>query len=318
MFNLILRCLNDTFSTPILFLIFNRPDLTARVFQRIKEIRPKQLFIAADGPRHNRPTEPSLCLQTRDVVATIDWPCEVFHLYRNDNLGCKIAVSSAISWFFDHVESGIILEDDCLPDPSFFTYCAELLNHYKDHSEIAMIGGSQCIPPRLLSHIKESYYFSKYPQIWGWATWRRSWQQYDVTLSKWNGSLDTFSNIKNKRCKRHFSKKFDSVKSGANDTWDYQFVHHCFDSKSLVISPAINLIENIGFDERATHTTHAASPQTTPKAYPITFPLSHPIIKSIHSKFDQLTELHVFRIPNHRWTSLKWSIAKRLKKRFGS
>ena len=171
-----------TFETPILFLIFNRPDETKKVFERIKKIKPKFLYIAADGSRKDREGETELCERVKKVVEIIDWDCEIQRLYRKENLGCKEAVSKGIIWFFENVEQGIILEDDCLPDISFFTYCEELLNRYKDDDRIISIGGTN------LGHKfrnKNSYSFSRFMNMWGWATWRRVAQKIDYNLNDW-------------------------------------------------------------------------------------------------------------------------------------
>ena len=160
-------------STPVLFLIFNRPELTEKVFQKIQDAQPKYLFVAADGPRDNKYGEKDLCEKTRAVVLeNITWECEVKTLFRTENLGCRTAVSSAINWFFENVEEGIILEDDTVPDNSFFSYCQALLEKYRNHEQIMMITGDN-----FQDGIKRgngSYYFSRYVHIWGWASWRRA------------------------------------------------------------------------------------------------------------------------------------------------
>ena len=163
---------------PILFLIFNRPQLTARVFAAIREAQPSQLYVAADGPRSNRPGEADLCEQARRVINGVDWPCEVKTLYRQENLGCRQAVSSAITWFFDNVEAGVVLEDDCLPIESFFRFCSELLIRYRDDTRIGMISGNN--HGFRIYDDSLSYSFSKHGAIWGWASWRRAWRLYDT------------------------------------------------------------------------------------------------------------------------------------------
>lgn len=170
-------------NVPVLLLIFNRPDTTQRVFHEIRGASPLQLFISADGPRENKPGEFEKCQITRDIVRQVDWDCEVYTNFRDKNLGCKIAVSSAIDWFFENVEEGIILEDDCLPSFSFFRFCEELLEKYRDDERIMQIGGTNLLSEWQRSD--DSYYFSKYGAIWGWATWRRAWQYYDVNMKLW-------------------------------------------------------------------------------------------------------------------------------------
>lgn len=168
---------------PTLFLIFNRPDLTAEAFSRIREAAPSQLFVAADGPCAGHPEDENLCQQARDVATRVDWDCDVHTLFRDENLGCKEAVSSAITWFFEHVEAGIILEDDCVPDLSFFPYCGKLLSRYAEDERIFAIGGNNFQPQG--REYTASYYYSVYVHIWGWATWRRAWKHYDGKLERW-------------------------------------------------------------------------------------------------------------------------------------
>lgn len=263
----------STFKTPILLLIFNREDTAEKVFQRIKEIRPLKLYIAADGPRESRKEEGELCKQTRDkVLSMIDWDCELKTLFRESNLGCKTAVSSAIDWFFKNEEMGIILEDDCLPDLSFFKYCEEALIKYKDDEQVCVVSGNNFFESAQ-SH-PENTFFSIHNHIWGWATWRRSWQHYDVTMKKWPELSET--NFLGKLFKTNQEVKFwkncfDEVYYRNIDTWDYQWMLTCWMRNALTVLPEKNLVENIGFDERATHTkTNREIPLV---AKSLTFPL---------------------------------------------
>jgi hypothetical protein len=305
--------MSETFTTPVLFLVFNRADLTRRVFQRIRDIRPALLFVAADGPRLGRDSDRLACEEVRLALADIDWPCTVRRLYRKQNLGCKIAVSSAISWFFEHVEEGIILEDDCLPDPTFFPFCAQLLDRYRDKPDVALISGNQMLPSKHMPRQATSYYFSKYPNIWGWATWRRAWRHYDVSLSGWDGNSKDLKGISNPRVRRRFGRRFDAVKAGCNDTWDYQLFHQCLQSNGLCVSPVVNLVKNIGFDERATHTLEPVYSEA-PGVRAMSFPMVHPERISCDEKTDKRTEARVYRVPANLWVSLWWSLAKRYTK----
>jgi hypothetical protein len=241
-------------NTPILFLLFNRPDLTERVFNAIRDAKPRQLFIAGDGPRKDRYGEEELCERARRVVLNnIDWPCEVHTLLRESNVGCKIAVSNAVTWFFGQVEEGIILEDDCLPHPSFFSFCEELLLKYRDDPSIFHISGD-CFLRRELS---DSYYFTKYPHIWGWATWRRAWLLYDVRLEKWEklkGTNFLYEKLKDRKEVEYWFEVFNSVLANEIDTWDHQWTFAAWYNNGLSIAPTVNLISNIGFSESATHT----------------------------------------------------------------
>lgn len=233
--------------TPILFLIFNRPDVTFLVFEKIKQIKPKYLFIAADGPRKTVPGEIEMCEKTRSVVAEIDWNCEVKTLFREDNLGCGLGVSSAISWFFEHVEQGIILEDDCLPDMSFFSFCEKLLDYYKNDESVMHISGDNFQLGKKIG--KGSYYFSAYTHIWGWATWKRVWNQYDFNMT----DLDAFL-ADNKKISDYWINVLTATKEKKIDTWDYQYNYLLLKKKGKAILPNINLIKNIGFNAAATHT----------------------------------------------------------------
>ncbi|KOP39509.1 MULTISPECIES: hypothetical protein [unclassified Flavobacterium] len=245
------------FETPILFLIFNRPDTTKVVFDEIKKQKPKYLFIAADGARSNVIQDAKKCKITRDLVLEgIDWDCEVKTLFRDENLGCGLAVSQAITWFFDNVEQGIILEDDCLPHPSFFNYCHELLEKYKENQNIFAINGSNLLQGKKVGDA--SYFFSDYVFVWGWASWRRAWQHYDFDFKH----LENFkvNNLIKRIDDRTVFKKywipiFEKVLNKEIDTWDYQWSFSIWNNQGIVIAPNTNLISNMGFGVNATHTT---------------------------------------------------------------
>lgn len=238
-------------NTSILFLVFNRLDTTKQVFQEIKKAKPRQLFIAADGPRtkeEKKKTDPV----RKYVLDNIDWKCSVKKLFRKKNLGCKYAVSGAINWFFENVEQGIILEDDCLPSQSFFRFCEELLEKYKDDKRVMSISGNNQLNNS--KRIKNSYYFSNYPLIWGWATWKRAWRYYDVEMKK-------YSEIKKKKKLNEIYPNFlerifrtKRIKDGKNSTWDIQwsFSHKYYGKFSII--PKHNLVRNIGFSKDSTHT----------------------------------------------------------------
>lgn len=249
------RPLSIGVNVPILFLIFNRPDTTKKVFAAIRKVKPKQLFIAADGPRENKISEKEKCGEAREITEKIDWPCKVKRLYRNKNLGCKLAVSGAIDWFFKNVEEGIILEDDCLPGEDFFVFCKQMLLKYRNDPKIMHISGDNYQDDN--NKEENSYYFSKYSQSWGWATWRRAWKKYDVNMKDWtmmkndkklNKFFDSFLE------KQYWSAMLDLTFFGKIDTWDYQWQYICWKNKALSILPGVNLVENIGFGRGATHT----------------------------------------------------------------
>jgi hypothetical protein len=236
------------FNTPILYLIFNRTDLTEITFSSICKIKPKKLFIAADGPRFGNVNDEINCKLVREyVLSKIDWDCEVNTLFREKNLGCGIAVSSAISWFFTNVEAGIILEDDCLPNESFFYFCENLLLKYNDDLRINHISGFNF--QLGYRHKKIDYFFSNYTIIWGWATWKRSWVNYDFNMIDFEFFYIYF---KNKNLISH--SLFLDVKNKIIDTWDIQWQYINLKNKNISIQPNISLVRNIGFSKNATHT----------------------------------------------------------------
>ncbi|RTL55840.1 MAG: nucleotide-diphospho-sugar transferase [Sphingobacteriales bacterium] len=232
-------------TTPILFLIFNRPELTKITFSKIKEQKPSKLYIAADGFRENKPGEKELCDLTRSIVIdNIDWECEVHTLFRNENLGCGKAVSTAISWFFEHVEFGIILEDDCYPDNSFFSFCQQMLLKYQYHDSIMMVNGTNLLLNKI--NISDSYYFSRASLIWGWATWRRAWEKYDFNLSRYKDHNTVGLN-------KWFLFIFNEMLNHRIDTWDYQWFFSIWFNNGICITPKVNLITNLGYGKGSSH-----------------------------------------------------------------
>ncbi len=281
-------------TVPVLFLIFNRPDLAARVFERIRQARPPQLFIAADGPRADRPGEAELCSEGRRIVEQVDWPCEVKTLFRDQNLGCRKAVSEAITWFFQNVEEGIILEDDCVPDLSFFDYCEELLERYRRDIRVMVISGDN--HQMAISRTKDSYYFSKYPHCWGWASWRRAWFLYDDEMSTWTEYRvsKAFRLLFNSARERIFwTSLFEQVQSRSMDTWDIAWVYTCWMQHGVSILPSINLVHNVGFGDRATH-TFGESPECVVRAGSMAFPLKHPRNVKVNRAADRYTDSLLF------------------------
>jgi len=282
------------FETPILFLLFNRPDTTKLVFAKIREVKPKYLFIAADGPRADRQSEKELCEQTRNLVMdSIDWDCEVKTLFRNENLGCGKAVSLAITWFFDNVEQGIILEDDCLPDLSFFQYCSDLLEKYRFDEQVFVIGGNNFQSKKWG---KSSYYFSAYGFTWGWATWRRAWSKFDYSLQ----SIEE-KQFKH-QLKRYFPKQqqrdywyciYKTMKYIPIDTWDYQWTITQWYNNGINILPNINLVKNIGFGNDATHTKCNVDGVMNLETHHIDL-IIHPSKKKINKKADLCSFYKIF------------------------
>ena len=236
---------------PILFLIFNRPDTTKQVFEAIRKYKPKQLFIAADGPRNKGESE--ICKETRSVVSNIDWDCDVKTLFREENLGCRDAVSSSIDWFFQNVESGIILEDDCLPNQSFFRFCEEMLKMYRNNKKIKHINGTNYLE-EFREEIEGKYFFSRLFFVWGWATWRDRWLKYDKDFN-----INKFNNYKIDQKNNLILKLFHKTNIKYNihlvktNTWGVQWSSKCFAENGISCTPVKNLIRNIG--EEGTHTS---------------------------------------------------------------
>jgi hypothetical protein len=266
-------------NSAILFMIFNRPNETARVMEAIRAAKPSRLYVAADGPR-DRLGESDLCIQARRFATNIDWPCELITLFRERNLGCRSSVSAAINWFFDKEEEGIILEDDCLPSPSFFRFCVELLERYRSDERIMCISGSNFQGERRVGQY--SYYFSRYMHCWGWASWRRAWELYDVEINSWQecrelGLLRALGECDDGFVE-YWTKIMDHVYEDRIDTWDYQWTLTCWMNNGLTCLPSVNLVRNIGFGLEATHTRDATSSFAGLAAQTLGFPLRHPRI----------------------------------------
>jgi hypothetical protein len=284
---------------PVLFLHFNRPDLAEQVFAAIRKARPAQLFFAADGPRPDHNGEAELCRRSRQLVNRVDWPCEKKTRFLDTNLGCKKAVSSAITWFFGNVTEGIVLEDDCLPDPSFFPYCAELLEKYRHEPRIALISGNNFQNPSTWK--PDAYYFSIYTHIWGWASWQRAWRAYSSNMEQWPRfkksrqfrKLLVYSSVTD-----HWSQVFDQCYRGEIDTWDCQWAFSCWAKGMLSILPSCNLVSNIGFDARGTHTVDQYSFGSRIPLRSISLPLRHPMQVQPNQKADNWTHRVVFGIPD--------------------
>ncbi len=248
----------DSFDVPILFIIFNRPDVTRRVFEEIKKIKPSKLYISADGPRDRVPSDKENCQKTRSIVKDIDWPCEVHTHFSNENKGCKIGVSFAITWFFEREAEGIILEDDCLPTPSFFSFCKVMLARYRSDESVMAVNGTNFLLEREIPDNSVPYHFSRCVHVWGWATWKRAWQKYDISVAHVSelGQIQKKKKLFSKNKYMAFWQKHCTHIHEKNiDTWDAQLEYSILYNQGLVVYPHVNLIENIGFSKNATHTT---------------------------------------------------------------
>ncbi|WP_239645492.1 methyltransferase type 11 [Mycobacterium sp. UM_CSW] len=296
-----------TTSPPIILIVFNRPDTTRQVFETIRAAKPEKLMVIADGPRSNRPDEAEKCAATREIIEEVDWDCEVHRNFSETNMGCRLRVSSGISWAFELVDKAIILEDDCVPSSSFFHYCADLLDRYESDERIMMVSGDN----HLFGHAgtSDSYYFSRYPHIWGWATWRRAWAKYDLNMMHWPEIRDRklFDQYLPKLSERyHWESAFQSVYDGKLDTWDYQWVYSIWANSGLCVAPARNLVRNIGFHHAGTHTT-GDTIYSSLVAEDLEWPLIHPTALLASSDIDQLEAR--LRISNTEASPLRLGIA---------
>jgi hypothetical protein len=266
--------------TPVLLVIFNRPETTALVFEAIRKAKPPRLYIAADGPRPSVIGDQERCSTARAIVKKVDWECDVKTLFHDKNLNCGVAPSTAFTWFFKHEEAGIILEDDCLPSQSFFWYCEELLQRFRYDDRVMHIGGNNFLNG-WRKDIDYSYYFSRSGHIWGWATWRRAWQEFDFEIKFYKRlAKDQYFNnfFLNWPEKFYRLRKFKKTAAATKQInwWDYQWDFTRYINSGLSIVPQVNLVKNIGFNEMATHTRNGKSNDAKLEAQEINVPLSHP------------------------------------------
>jgi hypothetical protein len=279
--------IQKVFDTPVLLIIFNRPENTRRVFEAIRKITPLKLFISADGPRGSRNEESDLCEKTRQIIEEIDWPCEVFRNYSNINIGCDAHIESAVTWFFEHVDYGVVLEDDCIPNISFFIFCKTLLEKYADDTKVMHINGSNFQFGKIRG--ESSYYFSKYSHSWGWATWKRSWKYYDSKMSafpafdqeeKINSILST------QREKNFWLKFFRKLHVGSYPFWDARWTFAIWSRGGVCVTPNVNMISNTGYGTSATHTF--TKEKIHQKSEEMDY-INHPISSNIDSNADEET-----------------------------
>ncbi|HUF21872.1 MAG TPA: glycosyltransferase family 2 protein [Burkholderiales bacterium] len=298
---------------PVLLLAFNRPDTTAQVLDAIRAGRPRQLFFAVDGPRDDRPDERGQVAAVRALADTIGWDCEVRTLFRDRNLGCKLAVSQAVSWFFKQVELGIVLEDDCVAHPAFFRFTGELLQKYADDSRVAMISGDNFQFGRRRSEF--SYYFSRYPHIWGWASWRRAWQWYDHSMSRWPQLRDSgwlHELLGDHAAAAYWTRIFDETHADRNASWAYRWTFAVWAHDGLSTLPGVNLVSNIGFGGGATHNRNRWNRFAALPLEEMRFPLVHPDNVVIDDEADRFTQRTMFRRP--WWRALAGNLLRAMRR----
>ena len=282
----------------VLLLVFNRPDTTRQVFEAIRSARPPRLYVVADGPHANRPGA-ERCAEVRRIATAVDWPCEVRTLFREQNLGCQMGVSGGITWFFENEQEGIILEDDVLPVGSFFDYCDELLERYRNDDRVALVSGCNLISNRFKP--TDSYFFSRQTHIWGWASWRRVWKHCDISMKDWPEWRDGngLARISNGSWlfSAYWRDIFDDTYNGKIDSWAYPWTFTCWRLGLLSALPAENQTHNLGFGSDATHTT-GATPDHVLESVPrvLAFPLIHPALVERQTEADKLIDEWVFGI----------------------
>ena len=266
----------SSLDTPVLLVIHRRPEATRRVFDAIAQARPRRLFIAADGPA--TPGDRESCALTRRVVQRVDWACEVAHDFSDQNLGLDSRMISAIDWVLASSESAIVLEDDCLPHARFFTFCSSVLERYQQDARVMHVSG-ECY--RATREGDRSYFFSKYPLAWGWATWRRAWAFFDPCMSTWPGfrhQPEARALFDSEDERRYWLSTFDRVHEdapgGKHASWDYAWYYACM-TNGLSIHPAVNLISNVGYGPLASN-THGTSDLSNRRVQILEDDLRHP------------------------------------------
>ncbi|MEL6110498.1 MAG: glycosyltransferase family 2 protein [Planctomycetota bacterium] len=296
--------------TPIAFVTFNRPDSAARSFESIRRARPKTLFLVSDGPRSDREGEAELVQQTRRIGEQVDWPCDVHSFYAEENLGCAKRISSAISEAFEIVDRLMVLEDDCIAHQDFYPYCDSLLERYADDQRMMAVSGNNF--QRGQRRGDASYYFSVFPHCWGWATWRRAWRHFDLSLQDWPSFRDEgfLGNICNERYQHdYWTRIFNDCFDGQIDSWAYPWTCCCWMNQGLTALPNVNLVSNIGFNQAATHTRKRSnvSEMTTESLGAIV----HPDRVARHFEADQFSERTIFS------GATRGGVLKRLRRKLG-
>ncbi|MGE9294485.1 MAG: glycosyltransferase family A protein [Puniceicoccales bacterium] len=290
-------------NTAVAFIIFNRPDTAKRVFESIRQARPPRLYVIADGPRLSKPGEAEAVSATRTVIDSVDWPCEVTRLYSSENLGCKQRVYTGLNSVFEHEEQAIILEDDCLPDPTFFPYCESLLERYRDEEQVFHIGANQFQRPRLKRPY--TYYFSKFPHCWGWATWRRAWRLIDLNLSTWDEAQPALAHYMKTDIEQAFwGRIFGRIRENpsANSSWAYPWLYTMWARNCVAINSTVNLVENLGFGADATHTVEGAWCLHR-KAHPL-----KKLIPPASITLDEAADEHTFKCNHLLQETRRWRI----------
>lgn len=290
-------------SVPVAYIIFNRPDLTQATFDALRKQRPSELFVIADGPRPDHPTDVARCEETRAIVANIDWPCHVRRNYSDCNLGCRQRVLTGLDWVFSEVDRAIVLEDDCLPHPDFYTFCKTILDRYESDDRIWVASGSNFQDG--MCRGDASYYFSRFNHCWGWATWRRAWELNEPQMSfwpQWKQSDEWKAMWPHRRMRSYWECIFDRMYRGEIDSWAYSWKASAWYHGGLTATPNVNLVSNIGFGPDATH-TQTESPVSRLQVMSIGH-IVHPKQVEVHHKADNFTYWLVFKGRRQRFKKL--------------
>lgn len=286
-------------SAPVLLIAFNRPEATRRTFERIRAARPTRLYVSIDAPRPERGApERALVAEVTHLATSVDWPCELRTQASDHNRGPGGGPRWAVDWFFSAESEGIIVEDDCLPQQTFFAFCDALLPRFRDDERVGAIAGTSFAARAHAT--RNSYRFSRYATMWGWATWRRAWAEVDPHLSDWPAHRGTDWLLKVGRGKRDFAEYwtgvFDMVRADLPEYWDYQFQYALWRHGQVTVHPAVNLVTNIGFAADASHTqVTGAHPMRELAAEPLAFPLRHPGDIATDDVADRWIDLNVYR-----------------------
>ena len=301
--------------TAVVLIVFNRPAVTRAVFERIAATKPRRLLVIADGPRPDREGERERCEEVRGIATAIDWPCDLQTNFAEANLGCRQRVISGLDWVFEQVEEAIILEDDILPDPSFFHFCEAMLERYRGDPRVAMITGFNIAADR--AKTPDSYYFSQLTHIWGWATWRAAWQHYDPLLTAWPAVRDAGllrDVFPERSAERYWTPILEGMYQGRGpDTWDYQWMFTNLTRRSVSIVPQVNLVQNLGFGAGATHSNDPdGAPRVSVKA--LEFPLRHPptmiVSRSLDLLDQRMSDWHVPALPKRLVRKVRRALAR--------
>lgn len=298
--------LGGSFDTPIAIFTFNRPRLTKRLLEILAKVKPRRVLVVSDGPRPHVVSDPEDCAAVRRLFESLDWECEIERNFSERNMGSFPRNSSGLNWVFDQVEEAIILEDDCMPDLSFFPYCEDLLGRYRDHPRIGLISGNNFLKPSTDGGLP-SYFFSRYATTWGWASWRRTWQQVDLEMPYWPKFRDSGKlrqSLWSSSEDRYWRSIYDAIQERRmKNAWDYQLILTCMRGNHLTIVPSVNLVSNIGFGQDATNCTNSNYLASSVRVHGMEFPLVHPETVRASPQLDY----QIFRCRFHEYWWLRRS-----------